>query len=207
MRSLSPGEAAETAAWTVPLLTTEPRSAYCCSRASKVPFMPVHSMHFWRSATDDDPGHAKIDAIWSGPAVPHFLTNDASVLPMSFASPADAFGSVGGTNAPPENAPMQIGDTLPAVPSFSWAVMHFWVALRAPWKNLTPCLLSSFTQPARSAPVLGQASLVTPLLCATISLPATSCCESMQLEIAVSSVPLPYAEVSPPCAADRKSVV
>src|SRR5262245_40843405 len=202
MRSLSPGDAAETAAWMVPLLTTEPRSAYCCSRTSIVPLSPLHSRHFCRSPTVAAPGQAKIEAI--SPAVsapPHFLESEASVLVMSFESAPEVFGSLGGMKLPPENAPMQTGDTFPAVPRFSWVAMHFCVALRAPWKTLRPCLPSSFTQAARSLPVPGQASLVTPLLCATINLPDTSCCDSMQLEIAVSSVPPPYAEVSPACAA------
>src|SRR4029453_16607322 len=116
MRSFSPGDAADTAAWMVPLLTTEPRSAYCCSRTSIVPLSPLHSRHFCRSATVAAPGQAKIEAI--SPAVwapPHFFDSEASVLVMSFDSAAAAFGSVGATKAPPENDPTQIGDTLPAV--------------------------------------------------------------------------------------------
>src|SRR5262245_46572863 len=124
------------------LLTNEPRSAYCCSRASIMPFMPVHSRHFCRSATDDEPGQAKIESIWPvASAGPHFFASDASVLVSSLASASLAFRSVGGTNAPPANEPTQIGVRLPAAPAFVCAARHFCVALRAPWKNLTPCLL------------------------------------------------------------------
>src|SRR5258705_5021002 len=122
-------------------------------------------MHCWRSATDVEPGQAKMLAI--SPAVsagPHFAVRRPSILVTSFDWLRPVFGSLGATSEPPENEPRQIGARSPAVPSLICPARHLIAFLCALSRNIVPSLESIFTHVRRDAASVesGHGSVVAP---------------------------------------------